>query len=408
MAGSRPAMVETQMRRRDFLGAAAALPVLTLAGRLAAAPVAGDTRLLVVFLRGGYDAANVIVPVSSDFYYQARPTLAIAKPDGGDASALRLDADWGLHPALKDTLYPLFAKKQAAFIPFAGTDDVSRSHFETQDSVELGQPPGGAPRDYNSGFMARLVAELVAPRPIAFTDRFPLIFRGPALVPNIAVGNTAAAGLAPRDEALIAAMYQGSSLAPAVAEGFAVQSDVYRTISQEMAAANRGAVSPRGFSLAAERVAALMRAQFNVGFIDVGGWDTHVNEGGATGYLANRLGELGAGLAAFAAGMGPAWNETIVVAISEFGRTFRENGARGTDHGHGSVAWLLGGAINGGGLLGAQVAVSQATLFQNRDYPVLNEYRGLLAGLFQQIYGLSPAKLDRVFPQAMPLRVSFV
>ena len=123
-------------------------------------------------------------------------------------------------------------------------------------------------------------------------------------------------------------------------------------------------------------------------------------EGGASGYLAERLEELGRGLAAYADEMGPAWRDTVVVVISEFGRTFRENGNRGTDHGHGSVYWVLGGAIRGGAIRGEQVSVRQSTLFQNRDYPVINEYRALLSGLFARIYGVNNAGLDRIFPGA--------
>ena len=131
-----------------------------------------------------------------------------------------------------------------------------------------------------------------------------------------------------------------------------------------MTAANRGAVSPRGFELSARRIGRLMREQFNLGFVDVGGWDTHVNQGAATGYLADRLGELGRALAGFSEEIGPAgWRDTVVVVISEFGRTFRENGDRGTDHGHGSVYWVMGGGINGGRIVGEQVKVEQANAF---------------------------------------------
>jgi uncharacterized protein (DUF1501 family) len=140
-----------------------------------------------------------------------------------------------------------------------------------------------------------------------------------------------------------------------------------------------------------------MREQFNLGFVDVGGWDTHVNQGGATGYLADRLAELGRGLSGFAEEIGPQWTNTVVVVVSEFGRTFRENGNRGTDHGHGSVYWVLGGALRGGRIAGDQVTVDQPHLFQNRDYPVLTDYRALLAGLFQRLYGLDQAALHRVF-----------
>jgi uncharacterized protein (DUF1501 family) len=394
------------MKRRDLLKAAALLPATLIAGRLSAVP-ATTTKLLVVFLRGAYDAANVVIPVSSNFYYQSRPMLAIAKPGGDANAALALNSDWGLHPALKDSLYPLFQKKQIAFIPFAGTDDTSRSHFETQDTVEMGQPLAG-PRNYDSGFMGRLVSVLTAPQPASFTAHLPLTFRGGALVPNFAPNVADKPGLDPRDQELIRSMYGSDELAPAIDKGFQVQAEVYQTVSREMQAANRGAVSTKGFALAAERIGILMHDKFNVGFLDVGGWDTHVNQGGATGYLPQRLTELGQGLTSFADHMGSAWNDTIVVVVSEFGRTFRENGDHGTDHGHGSVYWVLGGKINGGRFLGDQIAVTQASLFQDRDYPVLNEYRGALAALFQQIYGLSPTQIQKVFPQAVPKNIAFV
>ena len=160
-------------------------------------------------------------------------------------------------------------------------------------------------------------------------------------------------------------------------------------------------MTARGFEGVARRMARLMRERFDLGFVDIGGWDTHVGQGGATGTLANRLDELGRGLAGFAEEMGDsAWRDTVVVVLSEFGRTFRENGNRGTDHGHGTVYWVLGGGLSaaaGGRVVGEQVAVLQASLFQDRDYPVLNEYRSVFGGLFPRMYGLSDAQLNRVF-----------
>jgi uncharacterized protein (DUF1501 family) len=176
-----------------------------------------------------------------------------------------------------------------------------------------------------------------------------------------------------------------------------------------MTAANRGAVSPRGFELSARRIGRLMREQFNLGFVDVGGGDTHVNQGAANGYLADRLGELGRALAGFSEEIGPdGWRDTVVVVISEFGRTFRENGDRGTDHGHGSVYWVMGGGINGGRILGEQVKVDQANLFQNRDYPVLTDYRAMFAGLFQRMYGLDAASVQRIFSGVHPAELGLV
>ena len=397
------------MNRRDLIKAFASLVPLTVAGRVWAAP-ATDARLLVVFLRGAYDAANVVVPVSSDFYHSSRPTLGIAKPDAGNPNAaLSLGAEWGLHPALRDSIHPLWTRREVAFVPFAGTaDDLTRSHFETQDTIELGQSAGGS-RDYRSGFMSRLAAELTRVRPISFTDQLPLIFRGKSQIANIGINSVGKPGVDDRQARLIRDMYAQSDLASSVSEGFRIRDDVYRSVSEEMTAANRGAVSPRGFELSARRIGRLMREQFNLGFVDVGGWDTHVNQGAATGYLADRLGELGRALAGFSEEVGPAgWRDTVVVVISEFGRTFRENGDRGTDHGHGSVYWVMGGGINGGRIVGEQVKVEQATLFQNRDYPVLTDYRAMFAGLLQRMFGLETASVQRIFAGVHPAELGLV
>ena len=197
-------------------------------------------------------------------------------------------------------------------------------------------------------------------------------------------------------------MYQGTPLGAKVSEGFTVRDEVMREMASEMDAANRKAITAKGFELEAQRIGKLMKDNYNLGFVDVGGWDTHVNQGAATGYLASRLDELGAGLAAFASEMGPTWRDTTIVVMSEFGRTFRQNGNRGTDHGHGSVFWVMGGSVRGNQIAGEQVRVEQATLFQKRDFPVLNEYRSLLGGLFQRQYGLSANQIDVVFPGAKP------
>jgi uncharacterized protein (DUF1501 family) len=167
----------------------------------------------------------------------------------------------------------------------------------------------------------------------------------------------------------------------------------------EMVAANRNAINAKGFELEARRIARLMRERYALGFVDVGGWDTHVGQGAASGYLASRLEELGRGLAGFANELGEAaWRHTMVVVVSEFGRTMRENGNRGTDHGHGSVYWVLGGGLNAGPVVGEQVAIDARSLHQNRDMPVLNDYRAVLGGLMARQFGLSPAQVQTVFP----------
>ena len=393
------------MNRRDLLKALAAAPLFGAAGSLLAAP-ATDAKLLFVFLRGGYDANNLLVPTGSDFYYAARPNIAIPKP-GLDNGALALNGDWALHPALRDSIYPMFNGGDAAFVPFAGTTDLSRSHFETQDSIELGQDVTGR-RDFRSGFLNRLAQTLNATGAIAFTDQLPLIFQGGLQVPNMALRSVGKSGIDARQSQIIAAMYKGTALQGPVSEGFVVRDDVAKGLIGEMPGANRNAISAKGFELEAQRIARLMKDKYNIGFVDVGGWDTHVGQGASTGYLAGRFEELGRGLAAYAQEMGTAWNNTVVVVVSEFGRTFRENGNRGTDHGHGSVFWVLGGSIRGKQVVGEQVAITQANLFQNRDMPVLNEYRALLGGLLQRTFGLNAAQLNQVFAGVKPVDLGLV
>lgn len=391
------------MHRRCLLRTALAAPLAVAAPRLFAVPAA-DARLLVVFLRGAVDAANVLVPIASPDYTEARPTIGIARPGTSPDAAMALDADWGLHPMLRRSIGAMWEAGQAVFVPFAGTEDTSRSHFETQDGIELGLATGRGGH-YGSGFLGRLAVALGSPTAIAFTERPPIVFSGERPVPNLALRSLGRPALDARQSRLIASMYANTPLAAAVAEGFEVRAEAMRDLdgmAAEMQAASRGAPSARGFELEARRIARLMRERYAIGFVDVGGWDTHVGQGGARGLLANRLEELGRGLAAFADGMGSEWSDTVVVVVSEFGRTFRENGSRGTDHGHGGAWWLLGGAVRGGRIAGEQVRVARATLFQGRDWPVLNEYRALLGGVFARLYGLDAARLEAVFPGARP------
>ncbi len=335
-------------------------------------------RLLVVFLRGAYDACNLLVPTSSGFCCESRPDIAIARAGSGadrDA-ALTIDADWGLHPALRDSVHPMFARGEAAFVPFAGADDTSRSHFETQNSVELGQPPS-RPRDFRSGFMNRL-AGVVGPaaRPMAFTAQLPLALQGDVQVPNTALNRMAIkAALDPRQSRIIASMYQGTALGRPVDDGFRVQDEVLRETTREMDAASRDAISARGFSGQARRIARRMKD----------GWY-----------------DLGQGLAAYAQEMGAAWQHAAVVVISEFGRTFRQNDNCGTDHGHGTVYGVLGGGMRGGTVAGEQVRMEPAMLLRERDFPVGNEYRVVLGGLFARQFDLRPAQLDKVFAAVAP------
>jgi uncharacterized protein (DUF1501 family) len=398
-------------RRRLLMLGGAALLSTGISGRLFAAPSSG-ARFLLVFLRGGYDSTNFLVPYSSSFYYESRPNIAIAKPDpASNTGALALDADWALAPAVRESIGSMYLQGQVAFVPFVGTEDLSRSHFETQDSIELGQPMAGS-RNYRSGFLGRLSETLTGPsRPnssIAFTDALPLAFEGAAIVPNLSLKNVGKPPFDERQARILSEMYAGHHLEAAVSNGLELRHEVAEEMADEMNAANRNAINTKGFELEAERMARLMRDKYRIGFIDIGGWDTHVGEGAASGPLASNLASLGRGLQVFSSSLGSEWSNTLVVVLSEFGRTFRENGNRGTDHGHGTVYWVLGGSISGGSIVGEQQRLVQKALFQDRDYPVLNDYRSVLGGLFRSLWTLSPAQSSRIFEQAPPVDLKLV
>ncbi|HMK87783.1 MAG TPA: DUF1501 domain-containing protein [Steroidobacteraceae bacterium] len=395
-------------RRRALKLCSAALTSAGLSGRLFPAPTAGP-RFLLVFLRGGYDSTNLLIPYSSSFYYEARPNIAIARPDpNSNTGALALSADWALAPAVRDTVGAMYLARQVAFIPFAGTEDLSRSHFETQNSIELGQPLSGT-RDYRSGFLARLAQTLLGSSenitPIAFTDALPLAFEGTGTVPNLSLKSVGKPPFDERQARILSDMYAGHPLETAVKDGLDLRQEVAQTLADAMSAANRGAVNTKGFELEAERMGRLMREKYRLGFVDVGGWDTHVGEGSAQGTLAGNLASLGRGLQVFSQSLGGEWSNTVVVVLSEFGRTFRENGNRGTDHGHGTVYWVLGGSIRGGTLAGEQLPVNRSMLLQDRDFPVLSDYRAILGGLFRSLWGLNTAQCARIFPQVAPLEL---
>lgn len=397
------------MQRRHLLKLAASAPLALLSTRLLAAP-RGTPRLLVVFMRGAYDCNSLLVPTASDFYYESRPTIAIAKPGPAADSAISLTDGWGLHPGLKDTLLPLYNAGELAFVPFAGTGDLSRSHFDTQNGIELGRP-GKPDNSYRSGFLNRLASALArdTAQPVSFTSELPQIWRGDYRVPNVDLGGTRRpSSLGANRTRAIESMYRDTELSAAVKEGIRLNAMARREFKEEMQRANGKAAPASLLEREAAQVGRFMADRYNLGFIDVGGWDTHVAQGSVKGTLASRLARLSRALVSYKTALGPAWRDTTVVVISEFGRTFRENGNKGTDHGHGTVYWVLGGAVQGGRIAGRQVEVRRETLFQDRDYPVLNDYRALLAGMFARLYGLDSKRLEQVFPGVRPQDLKLV
>ena len=401
------------MQRRSFLNALAASAALVVPlGRSAWAATSFDARparrkLVVVMLRGAVDGLNVVAPIGDANYARLRPTIGLGLP-GTDHGALDLDGYFGLHPALAP-LMPLWEQQKLAFIHASGSPDPSRSHFDAQDYMESATP---GRKNTPDGWMNRMVGQLPgAPasiRALSIGPVMPRILSGPAAAMNLANG---AAGVRanvldqPNVGAAFDQLYAGDSrIARAYAGGKAAHRDVMTAAqNREMQAADNGAPLPNGFPDDAARLAHLMRsdARIQLAFVALGGWDTHANQGSGTGQLANRLAPLGQGLAVLAQRLGPLFDDTTIVVMSEFGRTARENGNRGTDHGHGNAMWVLGGGVNGGKVLGEWGGLADVALHDGRDVPVTTDFRSVLAQVAEKHLRLNDKQLVQLFP-ALP------
>lgn len=374
-------------------------------------------RLVVIFLRGAVDGLNIVVPYADPGYYGARSSIAIAKP-GSDGGALDLDGQFGLHPVLAP-LMPFWQSGKLAFVQASGSNDATRSHFDAQDYMESGTPGRKSTPD---GWLNRLLGSLptkageTAPptRAVSVGAVLPRIYAGNNPVANIANGKGAskttlldrpAIGSAfdklyNKDDKVSAA-YQSSKQAHAEVMDSLSGQPADGAMQTEMQAANNGAPLPNGFPDDATRLATLMRndSRVQLAFMALGGWDTHANQGASKGQLANRLNPLGQGLAALANRLGPVLDDTVVVVMSEFGRTVRENGNGGTDHGHGNVMWLLGGPVAGGKVHGRWPGLASGALYEGRDLAVTTDFRQVLAEVAQKHLSLPEAIVQGVFPQ---------
>ena len=401
------------MQRRDFLNSLAlgAGLVLPLGANAWAATAAVPTRqkLVVVMLRGAVDGLNVVAPVGDPNYRVLRPTIGL-EAAGVEGGVLDLDGYFGLHPALAP-LMPYWEKKQLAFVHASGSPDDTRSHFDAQDYMESATPGRKGTPD---GWLNRLVASLPgASTPSRLLSVGPILPRavsGPAAAMNLPNGAAATrADLLDRPNMASAfdALYAGHErFGRAYQDGRNAHREVMEaSMKNEMNAADGGAPLPNGFPDDAARLATLMRndARFQLAFVALGGWDTHANQGAASGQLANRLAPLGQGLAVLAQRLGPMFEDTTIVVMSEFGRTARQNGNGGTDHGHGNAMWVLGGPVAGGKVHADWKGVGDAALNEGRDLPVTTDFRLVLAQVAERHLRLSDKQLSTVFP-AMPRR----
>jgi uncharacterized protein (DUF1501 family) len=395
------------VKRRDFLALSAGA-TLALAARPAwAAAEDGPRRLVVVMLRGAIDGLNVVIPYRETAYYEARPRIAIAKPGAPDG-ALALDGNFALHPALA-ALLPLWREGQLAFVHAAGSPDPTRSHFDAQLFLENGTP---GHRTTPDGWMNRLLAALpgahVPAEALAIGPTVPQILRGRLAIANFGLGPAVARRLAidfPAVARVFDRLYAGSGAqSQAYHEGRIARAELVSDLAAEPPgsddSAPPGTPGAYGFPAAAQRLARVLARDHRVrlAFTSLVGWDTHIDQGSVTGQLAARLHPLGNGLAALARGLGRDWADTVVVVISEFGRTVHENGGAGTDHGHGNAIWVMGGRVKGGRVYGAWPGLGTAQLYQGRDLAVTTDYRDVLATVIARHLRLPDRALDTIFP----------
>jgi len=347
---------------------------------IASAPTTGKKQLVVLFQRGAADGINIVVPFAEPNYYRLRPSIAIPQPHrGGNDAALDLDGFFGLHPSLAP-LVPYFQKNQLAIVHAAGSPDPTRSHFDAQDYMESGTPGVKATED---GWLDRALGTV----PVENASPFRAVAMGPNL-PRMLRGSIGAVALPDLRQFKVQA--QSASLANLAQGGFEAmyaQSvdqalhgtgaetfeaiDMLRKIDIAKIPPENGAEYPKSpLGQKMQQIGVMLKADIGVEvlFVDCGGWDNHVNEGGVQGQLSNLLRDLAQSLAAFHQDLGDRMNEVVVVTMSEFGRTAKENGNRGTDHGHANCMFVMGGDVRGGKVYG-KMAWPQRPSTQRRPRP---------------------------------------
>jgi uncharacterized protein (DUF1501 family) len=361
-----------------------------------------------LFQRGAADGLNIVVPFGEPNYYRLRPTIAIPQPRrGGTDAAIDLDGFFGLHPSLA-TLEPLFHKNQLAIVHAAGSPDPTRSHFDAQDFMESGTPGIKATED---GWLNRAMETI--------PEQHPSPFRAVAMGPNLPrMLHGSASAIALPDLKQFKVMPQSAASAATVQGGFEAMYaqtvdhalhgtgtetfeaiDMLRKVDPAKYAPENGAQYPTsrlGQNL--QQIGQLLKANIGVEvlFVDCGGWDNHVNEGGVQGQLSNLLKDLGAGLAAFHQDMGDRMQDVVVVTMSEFGRTAKENGNRGTDHGHANCMLVMGGEVKGGRVYGKWPGLNDHQLNDGRDLALTTDFRSVVSEILTR--HLSVADLKTVFP----------
>ncbi|MBZ5657961.1 MAG: DUF1501 domain-containing protein [Acidobacteriia bacterium] len=387
------------------VGTAALPSFLTRAALGAADSGTRPKRLVVIFQRGAADGLNIVVPHGEPSYYAMRPTINIPKK-----SVLDLDGFFGLHPSMS-AFQPLWKEKHLAIVHGAGSPDPTRSHFDAQDFMESGTPGVKVTDD---GWLNRTLHELPSDKSSADKSAFRAISLGPSLPrilsgkePAVAINDLNAfsvGGKNPKAAPIsntFEAMYENS--VDTVLHGTGQETfdavKMLKAADPAKYAPAAGANYPKGrFADSLKQLAQLIKANLGVqvAFADIGGWDHHVNEGSTQGQIANILGDFSQSIAAFWTDLGDLGEDTVVVTMSEFGRTARENGNRGTDHGHANVMFVLGGPVKGGRVYGRWPGLDQSQLYEGRDLAVTTDFRLVLSEVVSRYLGNKDLK--SVFP----------
>jgi uncharacterized protein (DUF1501 family) len=362
--------------------------------------------LICIFQRGAVDGLNMVVPFGDSEYYNLRSNIAIAKPDKTDG-AVNLDGYFGLHPSLKP-FETLWNNKQLAVVHAAGSPDNTRSHFDAQDYMESGTPGNKGTRD---GWLSRVLQTSAgkndsAFRAVSMTQQTPRSFLGK--YPTIAMTNLA-------DFSIRAGIYTKSvqggfeniyeqnskdSLGETGKETFEAVNFLKQANPAQFKPENGAAYPNSPFGRSLRQIAQLIKADvgLEVAFTDTPGlnWDTHANQGGARGQLANLLRDFGAAIAALATDLGARMDDVLILTMSEFGRTARQNGTGGTDHGHGNAMFLIGNSVKGGKVYGTWKGLKQSELNEGRDLAVTTDFRDVFGEIAQKHLGNK--NLDKIFP----------
>ena len=359
--------------------------------------------MVVVFQRGAADGLNIVVPYGESAYSTLRPNIAIPRP-GNEGGALKLDDRFGLHPSLQP-LHELWRDQRLAIVHAAGSPHSTRSHFDAQDFMESGTPGIKSTRDgwMNRYLQARNLDHDSHFRAVSVTGQLPRVMSGPA--PALAIPELTKFGLGRgrqrrRIQDTLESLYSSSDdplLKPTAEDTFEAV-DALQSIRLESYQPERGAAYPRGeFGRSMRQIAQLIKSGLGVeiAFAEIGGWDTHVNQGGSTGQLSNLLRQFGAGVGAFCQDLGKRMEDVMLVTLSEFGRTAHENGNRGTDHGHANAMFVIGGGVQGG-FHGTWPGLGRDQLYEGRDLALTTDFRSVVGEVLTRHLGAPD--LARIFP----------